>query len=182
MKKLIVISIIIFLLIILLVLVFGKSNTSIINDTLVNNNYILDNNTYRKITTNNTQEDFYNNIKNNKNSIYIEYQYNINTNELKSTNLEYNKLYYLCDITESFSDYDIKYSCESTYKNNQLYLYGKYDYTNNTLSCYNRNDSIDKEIINKYCSIIEKKVNEFIIESNNLLGNNKFKKIVRGDI
>ena len=180
MKKLIIIFLLIIISFFLMAILFGKSNSSIISDTLKKNNYLLDHDNYRKIVTNNTQEEFYNNIKNNMNSEYIEYQYSINNNELQSTNLRYNNnYYYLCDITENFTKNEFRYSCESIYKNNQLYIKGNYD--NNMLSCYNRNDNIDKEIIDKYCIIIKKQIKGFIIERNKLLSNKKFRKAVRGE-
>lgn len=180
MKKIFIITLSIIAFFLIITLLFGKSTSSIISETLKNNNYLLDNNNYRKIVTNNTQEEFYNNIRNNKNSEYIDYQYNINNNELQSTNLKYNNMfYYLCDISENFTKNELKYSCESSYKNIQLYLKGNYD--NNILSCYSINDNINKEIIDKYCINIKYQINKFIKERNKLLSNKHFRKAVRGE-
>ena len=80
MKKLIIVVIMIFVLFILFTLLFGKSNVAIVSDTLIDNNYVLDGDVYRKKITNNTQDDFYNNMKNNTRDEYVEYQYITNTN------------------------------------------------------------------------------------------------------
>lgn len=182
MKKIIIISLIIIMIFCLLPFLFGKSNKTIIIETLDNNNYLLDNDIYRKIVTNNTQEEFYSKIKRNLASEYIEYQYNINNNELKSTSLKYNKInYYLCDITLNFKNSNNNYTCETTYKNRQLYLKGSINYTSNILSCDSNNDNISKEIINKYCNNIKDQIDIFIKESNKLRSNKKFIKAVRGE-
>lgn len=175
MKKLIIIVIIIFALFILFTLLFGKSNVAIVSDTLIDNNYVLDGDVYRKKVTNNTQEDFYNNMKNNVNEEYVEYQYIINTNTLKSINLKFDSLYYLCDITEDFSTNKLNYSCNSTYNDLQLNIYGDFDYSSSELSCYNRNEEISDDVTSEYCDKIYNQIQDFVSERNRLLSNKKFK-------
>ena len=181
MKKLIIIAVIIIILFLCFTLLFGKSNSSVISEILEKNNYILDNDIYRKNITNNTQEDFYRNIRGNASTQYVEYQYIPSTNILKCINLKYDKFYYLCDITEDFTNNKINYSCNSSYGNNQLTVYGEYDYNNKTLSCKNRNDNIKNDITSIYCNNVKQQINDFVIESNKLLSNKKFSKAVRGE-
>ena len=178
MKKLIIIVIILFALFILFTLLFGKSNVAIVSDTLIDNNYVLDGDVYRKIVTNNTQEDFYDNMKNNTVDRYIEYQYIINTNILKSISLKYDSLYYLCDITEDFSTNKLNYSCNSTYNDLQLNIYGDFDYSSSELSCYNRNEEISDDVTSEYCDNVYNQIKDFILERNKLLVNKSFKKVV----
>ena len=175
MKKLIIIVIIIFALFILFTLLFGKSNVAIVSDTLIDNNYVLDGDIYRKKVTNNTQEDFYNNMKNNVKEEYVEYQYIINTNMLKSINLKFDSLYYLCDITEELSSNKLKYSCNSTYNDLQLNIYGDFDYSSSELSCYNRNEEISDDVTSEYCDNVYNQIKDFVSERNRLLSNKKFK-------
>ena len=181
MKKLIIIASIIILLFLCLTLLSGKSNSSTISETLEKNNYVIENDIYRKIVTSNTQEDFYRNIKSNAATEYVEYQYIPSTNILKCINLKYDKFYYLCDITEDFTNNKINYSCDSSYGNSQLTVYGEYDYNNNSLSCNNRNGNISNDITNIYCGNIKQQINDFVLESNKLLSNKKFSKAVRGE-
>lgn len=181
MKKIIIIGVIVVITFILFTFLWGKSNSSTIIDTLKENNYVLDNNSYRKILTNNTQKDFYNDININKKSEYIEYQYDINSNELRSINMKYSKLYYLCNFTSKFKDNEFNYNCSSVYGKNQIYIYGKYDFDNYTLSCFNRNDNISEEVTDKYCSIVLNQIKDFVIEYNKLNGNKEFYKAVRGE-
>lgn len=178
MKKLIIIVIIIFALFILFTLLFGKSNVAIVSDTLIDNNYVLDGDVYRKKVTNNTQEDFYNNMKNNVKEEYVEYQYIINTNTLKSINLKFDSLYYLCDITEELSSNKLKYSCNSSYNDLQLNIYGDFDYNNYELSCGNRNANIDDNVTSEYCDNVSNQIKDFILERNKLLMNKDFKNAV----
>ena len=181
MKKLIIIAITIFILFLCFTLLFGKSNSSTISEVLEENKYVLENDIYRKIVTKNTQEDFYRNIRNNVATNYVEYQYIPSTNLLKCINLKYDKFYYLCDITEDFTNNKISYSCNSSYGNNQLTVYGEYDSSNNTLSCNNRNDKISIDVTKVYCGNVKQQVNDFIVESNKLLSNKNFNKVVRGE-
>ena len=181
MKKIIIIAVITIVSFLCFTLIFGKSNSGTISDVLEENNYVLENDIYRKKVTNNTQEDFYNNIKTNVATDYVEYQYIPSTNMLKCINLKYDKFYYLCDITEDFNKNTINYSCDSSYGNYQLTVYGEYNSNNNSLSCYNRNDKINNDITDIYCGNVKKQVNDFIAESNKLLSNKNFSKAVRGE-
>lgn len=181
MKKLIIIAVIIIILFLCFTLLFGKSNSSVISDILEENNYILDNDIYRKNITNNTQEDFYRNIRDNTATKYVEFQYIPSTNILKCINLKYDKFYYLCDITEDFNNNKINYSCDSSYGNSQLTVYGEYNHSNKSLSCQSRNDKINTDVVKIYCGNVKEQINEFIIESNKLLNNRKFSKAVRGE-
>ena len=175
MKKIVISVLIIIILFIVFTLLFGKSNSATINDILIDNNYVLDGDIYRKKVTNNTQNDFYDDIKNNKNSEYIEYQYISNTNILKSINLKFDSLYYLCDITEEFSNNEIKYSCNSMYNDFQLNIYGDFNLKKNSLDCYFKNDNITDEISSEYCDKIYNQIQDFVSERNRLLSNKKFK-------
>ena len=178
MKKLIIVVIMIFVLFILFTLLFGKSNVAIVSDTLIDNNYVLDGDVYRKKITNNTQDDFYNNMKNNTRDEYVEYQYITNTNILKSINLKYDSLYYFCDITEELSSNTLNFSCNSSYDDLQLNIYGDFDYSSSLLKCYNRNDEIDEDITSDYCDKVYDQIQTFIEERNRLLSNIKFKKAI----
>ena len=178
MKKLLIAVLIIIILFVGFTLFFGKSDSATIEDVLKEENYILDGDIYRKKVTNNTQDDFYNDIKNNKYSEYIEYQYISNTNILKCINLKFDSLYYLCDITEDFSNNKLSYSCNSSYNNLQLNIFGDFDYSSSLLNCYNRNDEIDEDITSDYCDKVYDQIQTFIEERNKLLSNSKFKKAI----
>lgn len=178
MKKLLITVLIIIILFVGFTLFFGKSDSATIEDVLKEENYILDGDIYRKKVTNNTQDDFYNDIKNNKYSEYIEYQYISNTNILKCINLKLDSLYYLCDITEDFSNNKLSYSCNSSYNNLQLNIFGDFDYSSSLLNCYNRNDEIDEDVTSDYCDKVYDQIQTFIEERNKLLSNSKFKKAI----
>ena len=175
MKKLLITVLIIIILFVGFTLFFGKSDSAIIEDVLKEENYILDGDIYRKKVTNNTQDDFHNDITNNTYSEYIEYQYISNTNILKCINLKFDSLYYLCDITEDFSNNKLSYSCNSTYNDLQLNIYGDFDYSSSELSCYDRNEEISDDVTSEYCDKIYNQIQDFVSERNRLLSNKKFK-------
>lgn len=180
MKKLIFVVLIIFVLFLCFTFLFGKSNNSIIDDALIDNKYVLENDVYRKVVSNNTQEDFYNDIKNNRKSEYIEYQYIPASNLLKGINLKFDSLYYLCDITEDFSNNKLEYSCNSIYEDKQLNIYGNFNYSNNSFSCSNRDSEISEDITSEYCNEVYKQIEDFIVERNKLFSNKKFEKAIKG--
>ena len=97
---------------------------------------------------------------------------------MKCINLKFDSLYYLCDITEDFSNNKLSYSCNSSYNNLQLNIFGDFDYSSSLLNCYNRNDEIDEDITSDYCDKVYDQIQTFIEERNKLLSNSKFKKAI----
>ena len=156
----------------------GKSNSHIIDETLTSYNYVLstDKKIYKKIVKGTSLDDFYKYSSNKVNNKYEEYSFNTYSYDLVLYSINYsNNNYYTCTITDNLQLENTTYSCEFTYKNNSYIFNGGIE--NNSIKC--SNNKLSQKSVDAYCNYVAKRIDEFNIEKNNLIGNEEFYTVIK---
>lgn len=130
---------------------------------------------YEKIETNNTIDDYYNDVKNDKNSEFTKYYVSkemdnfielklINDNNVKAT----------LNIVNNLKTGKTTYNYEVKYQNSHLIFEGDSD--NNYECNFIVKKNVKKETMNYYCNQIEEEINSFNYKKQELLSNERVQK------
>lgn len=184
-KKIWIILFIIVLLILLIKIFFFPSTNKQIKKILKNDGFRLESDIYTKQTSKLSRDEYYDNIDNNINSYNETMYFDINTYELKKVSMDYyNGMTITLNLNYSYEDEYVSFTYEATENKKGALFTGDYYSSGDTFEC--RLMDSNKDILSKtnqqtICNTIEKEVNHFYDESQDLFKNtnliNKISKI-----
>ncbi|MBR3162268.1 MAG: hypothetical protein IKF19_06025 [Bacilli bacterium] len=175
-KKLLIASITIIVIIIVLIkILFFPSTNRQIKKILKNSGFVLQDNVYIRQSSELNEDEYYDNIEDGINSYNETMYFDINTYEFKKVNLEYyNGMTITLSLNFNYEDEYLTYNYEANENNKGLFFEGYYVVLGGAFGCnfINSNkDSITSEDKKAICNTIEKEVNHFYDESQELFAN-----------
>lgn len=177
------IALIVFLLIIIITFIIYVLYSSSNNETLKEFNkegYDSTNSDifYKKIVTNNTLNDYYKDIENNQNSQYQEYYFKKNSTDYIELKMIYNNgVSTSLNIVSNLKNNETEFNYELSYKDAHLILQGN---NSNNYECQViKKYKISVETSSKYCDMIKDEINEFNLEKEKILKNEKIKSLIK---
>lgn len=132
---------------------------------------------FKKITTENTLDEFYDLSSKKQEVYYEEYYFSLDNNSFIELNMGYKDgIMEVFNITSDLTKQEINYNYEINKDDSSAILEGSYNdiFKCNIVSLKKLSDD-NKGI---YCNTARKQADKFIDEQNNLLGNDKFIKII----
>ena len=171
-KKILIIIFIIILLIILIKMFFFPSTNKQIKKILINDGFKLEDGIYAKQTSKLSRDEFYDNIDNNINSYNETMYFDINTYELKKVTMDYyNGMTIILNLNYSYEDELVSFNYEANENNKGILFTGNYYTSGDAFECElmkSSKNSISKAEENIICNTIEKEVNHFFDETQNI--------------
>ena len=166
-------SVLIIILILVLIKIFlFPSTKSQIKKILINDGFKLEDGIYIKETSELTQDEYYDNVENNINSYNETMYFDMNTYELKKVNMDYyNGMTIILNLNYSYEKELISFNYEANEANKGILFTGNYYVSGDALECELMNsskNSISKVEKKTICDTIEKEVNHFFDESQNI--------------
>ena len=147
---------------------------------LIDNGYKTDadNAFYNKVETNNTLDDYYRDIKEGKNTSYVEYYVSKESNDFIELKMIYqDEINTTINIISDLSTTKINYNLELTYQNSHIILEGNSD---ENYSCkIIKQEKANKETVDYYCNYMKEEVTNFILKRNELLQNENISKRIK---
>lgn len=118
-------------------------------------------NFYENTETNNTLEDYNKDVKNNKNSEYINYYVTKDLQNFVEVWMTYKDgVSSTLNITSNLSNSKTEYNYELSYKDTYLIFEGN---TDNNYEChYVVQENIDQKMMDKYCEFVKKQIDPFM--------------------
>ena len=176
---------IIFLIIIVIILIiFGiylSNNGNELNKTMKHEGFTTKNEDdafYNKIVTNNTLDDYYNDMKNQKNSEYEQYYFTKESYDFIEVKLSYNnQVSTSLNITSDLKTLYTNYNYELSYKDVHLIIEGN---SAEEYACRKIiQENIEKDQIDLYCDKVHSEIQTFLKRREELLQNENIKELLQ---
>lgn len=132
---------------------------------------------YKKIVTNNTLDDFYNNVKEKKDTAYEEYYFSKESYQFIELKMVYqSETTTTLNINANIETNEIEYTYELSNDSEYLLINGT---SSNNYSCEVVSEkNIKRKKINEECSKINDELNVFLERRNELLSNEKIRELI----
>ena len=147
---------------------------------LIQNGYETDadNAFYNKVETANTLDDFYKDMKEEKDTSYVEYYVSKESNDFIELKMVYqDKINITVNVISDLSTTRINYNLELTYQDSHIMLDGNSDddYSCNII----KQEHANQDTVNYYCNYLREEVTNFISKRNELLQNENISKRIK---
>ena len=147
---------------------------------LIQNGYETDadNAFYNKIETSNTLDDYYKDVKEGKDTSYVEYYVSKESNDFIELKMIYqDNINTTINIISDLSTTRINYNLELTYQDSHIMLDGNSDdnYSCNVV----KQEHANEDTIDYYCNYLKEEVTNFISKRNELLQNENVSKRIK---
>lgn len=147
---------------------------------LIDNGYKseADNAFYSKVETNNTLDDYYKDIKEGKNTSYVEYYVSKESNDfIELKMIHQDGIDTTINIISDLSTTKITYNLELTYQDSHILLEGS---SEDNYSCkIIKQEHANQDTVDYYCNYAVEEVNTFISKRNELLQNENISKRIK---
>ena len=133
---------------------------------------------YNKITTNNTLDDYYNDMSNNKNTLYQEFYVSKSSYDFIELKMSYeDKITKTLNITSDLKTKAIEYNFELSYNDIYLILEGTSD---TSFTCNKKKKkNTTPDVIKTYCNTIKQELISFTSERNKILADEKIQNLLK---
>lgn len=134
---------------------------------------------YKKILTNNTLDEFYNDMRSERNSIYQEVYVSKTSYDYIELKMIYNEgMTTTLTINSGLNSNELNYNFELSY--NKMYLLLEGNEQDNFKCNVAVNNNVKKEYEKKYCSLIKEEIEEFLASKKELLNNQNLMNKIAG--